>query len=165
MNDIALTEKSIKGMRSIALGLIPTTFINFGLIKAMEQYVGQISTEDKIIDFHDTTSFGKALPFTKVEQINIYRIYTELLNNLGKHSRYSCLTVSIENTKHFFLIQFKHDGFCIKTKEIEELSQTTGGLGLKSLKTRMLILNATIDYTEESGVPTINVNIPLENEL
>src|SRR5688572_18727833 len=41
--DFEIVNQAIKAIRSIAMDLIPTTFLNFGLLKALEQYIGQIA--------------------------------------------------------------------------------------------------------------------------
>lgn len=160
--DLGIVDQSIKGTRSIALDLIPTTFLNFGLLKAMEQYGKQLNKEGTLVELELNSALNKELPFSKNEQINIYRIYLEILNNLQKHAHFTCLRITIEITEAHFSVQFVHDGKGISNKEIEFLSMSSTGLGLKSLKSRSLILNATINYVDETNVPTIILTIPFK---
>lgn len=162
--DLEILEESNKGMKAIALDLVPTTFLNFGLLKALAQHAGQLNVDEKVVEYTDASNFEHGLPFSKTEQINIYRIYKEILNNLTKHAAYTCLTIELRRTNAEFIIQFYHDGFSITNEQIESISRVSSGLGLKSLKARLLILKAQINYFKKNGLPIIELIIPLKND-
>ncbi len=158
-----IVDQSIKRMRAIALDLIPTTFLNFGLIKALEEYAKQLNNSGRLVEIDIKTNIHGELPFSKPEQINIYRMCLEILNNLQKHADYTCLRITVENDETSFRFKFVHDGKAINNEEIELLGLSSAGLGLKSLKSRALILNATIDYSNETNVPSITITAPFNS--
>lgn len=158
----ALIEQTMAGIRAISLDLIPKTFLDFGLIKALEQYVSLLNVgETSVSQVVNETQYEFELPFSKNEQLTIYRLCLEILNNLIKHAAYSYLRISLETEKKQFLICFTHDGMGISNQEIEALTETSTGLGLKSLKSRLIFLNATINYYTELEISTIAVSIPI----
>jgi two-component system NarL family sensor kinase len=158
--DYKLIEQAIQGTRAITLDLIPTTFLNYGLIKAIEQRVELLNMSDLFVELDTKNLPNTEIPFRKSEQINIYRICMELINNLVKHSCFTFLRIKIQYNSELFLMQFEHDGKPITNEEIKHLSQTSQGLGLKSLNSRLLILKGSIDYSIEGEIPKIVLTIP-----
>lgn len=158
---ISLLNQTISGVRSIALNLVPRTLIDFGLISAIEQDA-MLSNTDKSrkIDVENATPFTKDTPFSKNDEVIIYRLCLEVLNNIIKHTQYKYLLVSFGCSGNFFVIEFTHDGKGVTNKEIEVLSKTANGLGLKSINSRLMILRATINYTMDSRDSLVKIHIP-----
>lgn len=156
--DSGLTDQSIKAIRAIALDLTPSIFLNFGLIKSIEHLVMQLNSKTRSIELENKTNFSSELHLPKNIQINIYRMFSEILNNLGKHADYSYLRITIANDDKNIMVNFRHDGLGISNEEIEHFTESSAGLGLKSLKSRSLILNAKLEYNKER--PSIDLTIP-----
>jgi signal transduction histidine kinase len=95
------------------------------------------------------------------QQLNIYRICLEILNNLYKHANYQYLKIIVERTGNNLQFEFTHNGMGITTKEIDKLAAGSQGLGLKSLMSRALLLNATINYEIDEGLASIKLQIPI----
>ncbi len=62
------------------------------------------------------------------------------------------------------VIEFTHNGKGISNAEIEALSESNTGLGLKSLKSRLLILKAEVNYYKDINNSTITLFIPISDE-
>lgn len=161
--DAAIINDSISGMRAIALGLMPPTFLNFGLLKALEQYVRQLLNKDTLIDFKIQDDLKTEFPFNKNEQITIYRICAEILNNLQKHAYFYSLNISVTNVGKNYIFQFAHDGKGVTNNQIEGHLVAGKGFGLNSLKSRAFVLNATIDYkiSESEKISVVTLIVPL----
>lgn len=150
-------------IREIAHDLIPKLFTSFGLIKSIEVFIRDMNTSgESVADFRNNTTFSGELPFTQNDQLIIYRISLEILNNLYKHSRYDYLTVSIEDVSDNFVLLFSHNGKGISNEEIMALRESGKGIGLKSLHSRALILNAKIDYFRDSDVSYVRLTVPIK---
>jgi two-component system, NarL family, sensor kinase len=152
-------------VREIAHGIIPKLFTSFGLAKSIEVVVKQMSHNQhtKAI-FSDNCTFAGELPFTLNKQLTIYRISLELLNNLHKHSNFNYLTVTLENTSETLNLVFAHNGKGITNSEITQLTLTGSGIGLKSLQSRALSLNAEINYSKDKEVSFVSLTIPFKHE-
>jgi two-component system NarL family sensor kinase len=162
--DLQFVEQSVENIRGISHNLIPQTLLNLGLIMALKEYVDQISdTAVSNVVFENATVYENNIPFTIPEQLEIYRICSELLMNLGKHSGYTNLKVTIENNNNNFEIVFTHNGKKITNEDIEKLSVEKKGLGLKSLKLITLILKATLNYTVENDLAFIILSVPISS--
>jgi signal transduction histidine kinase len=160
--EVDAIEQTVEGVRAIAHDLIPKMLFSFGLIKTLSYYIGQINElENSAADFENKTSFGDEIPFSKNDQRSIYTVCLELLNNLYKHAHYNYLKVTLECIDNVFVIEFMHDGKSITNEEIELLAESKIGLGLKSIQARLLILNGTIDYSRDTDISFIKLDIPI----
>lgn len=160
--DITTLEQTISDIRGISHDLVPTSLTMNGVINALEHLVKQADEIDQSqINFEDRTSYEGLIPFTMPEQHNIYRICLELLQNVRKYAHFKILHLIVENDDKFLKIEFIHDGKGINNEEIKILTESTNGLGLKSLKSRSSILNANIDYSYDSETAGVTLSIPV----
>lgn len=161
INARELINQGISGIKDVSQDIIPNTFLNFGLIKALELHISRLnSSSESDTELADNTDFGKEIPFSKNAQINIYRICLELLNNLNKHSHYTYLLVTIDDDISRLLVTLEHDGKGVSNEDIELFSRSSNGLGLRSLESRLLILNATVNYSIGVDTSKIILSIP-----
>ena len=150
-------------VRDIAHDLIPKLFNSFGLIKSIESVLSQMNSgKESAAEFQNNTVFSGDLPFSKSEQLIIYRICLEILNNLSKHSKYDYLKVTLEDMKKSFTIVFAHDGKGITNEEIAILREKDIGIGLKSLESRIIVLGAQLDYSVDGDVSFVKLVVPLK---
>ena len=158
--DIIALDESITDVRGISHDLIPMVLIRLGLIKALKDFMDQIhETEYSFANFVDKTDF-KTIPFSQIDQLSIYIICLEQINNLIKYSNYELLTVTVENKNDKLLLEFQHDGKGLTNEEALAYSQSAKGLGLSSISSRIILLNATIDRSKEDNWYYIHIEIP-----
>jgi len=156
-----LIEQVVSSLKSIAIDLIPKTLFNFGLIHALEQHALLLNAnEDCVIELENLSSFQNESPFSKKEEVTIYRMFLEVLSNLRKHAHFSYLLVTIENKDSSLLIEFTHNGVGVTNEQIEMYTKAATGLGLKSLQSRLMVLNALINYSKDFEASTIKLRIP-----
>lgn len=164
-NAVWLIDESINTLRSVAHNLVPRTLANFGVIKAMQQVVlsmdGDPDCRTQVID---NTGTNGQLPFAHPDQLNIYRVCLELLNNLRKHDKYSLLQITFQVENSHLIILFVHDGKGIHTSEIKQLELSGKGLGLQSISTRLALLNGVVNYQVDEFNASIQLTIPLKND-
>jgi signal transduction histidine kinase len=159
--DVLNLEQAIIEIRGVSHDLVPPSLAMNGVLKALEDYINY-SCESKTsqINFENRTAFGEVIPFQMSEQHNIYRICLELLQNLKKYSNFKKLHVVVENDVGNLRIEFIHDGIGVNNEDIERFTNTSKGLGLKSLKSRSQILNASIDYSFDNHTGGVLLTIP-----
>lgn len=132
----SLIEKAIKDLRSISRNLLPADFEAFGLISSIEKYLKSLN-EQQTVAF-TFINFGERRPLKHETELNIYRIVTELSNNVMKHSRAKNATVQlIYHTNHLF-VSVEDDGKGL------EISQNNLGIGLKNVISRIEYLQAKV---------------------
>lgn len=161
-NDVEAIEKIKKEIRNISHDLVPGAILSLGLFGALEYYVNKLATSLTQVDFINQTSREQNAFFTLTDATHIYRMCLEILNNLKKHSGFKYLRVTIEIENSFLNIDFMHDGEAISNATIAELTESSIGLGLKSIQARALILNANINYSADAHVASVNLIIPIK---
>ena len=165
ITDEKMLDKAIEGIRTTCLDLIPSFLLEYGLIKSLEGHIRNVQQlEGMSADFENNTLQNELDVFNKQVQLNIYRVCLEILNNQFKHSKCSILKMKTESIDSALVITFAHNGIGVTNEEMEIHTETSKGLGLKSLKARALILNAKIDYIKEINMSLIKLSIPYKHD-
>ncbi len=163
--DQQILDQAINGIRTTCLDLIPTYLLEYGLVKSLGSYVVTIRNNNEInAEFENKNEIENTDYFNKQAQLNIYRICLEILHNIFKHASCTILKLSINTHNNQFIIDVSHNGKGVSNEEIDTFTTCSNGLGLKSLKARILILNATINYNNSSDISTIKLRIPYQND-
>src|SRR6476620_12137988 len=133
-----IIDDTIQLIRNISHSLMPPTLKNFGLESAVNDLFQKISGSGSMnasSRFHDYRERLK----TENELI-IFRIIQELINNILKHSNASFihLTQNVHGDK--FYVRVHHDGRGIVQSDFEKLTKSNIGLGLKNISSRMRVV-------------------------
>jgi len=159
--EIGSIEKIREAITACATKLVPAFLLNNGLPTMIEDHMRHINHAGKLkarcnilLNEDISTILGKQ------EELNIYRICLELINNLLKHALPTAVTITISNVNGGLFLQIDHDGKKISTEEVEILMLKGSGLGLNSIKARCLILNAAIHYSDNLDGPAITLLVP-----
>lgn len=159
--DLNTVIQAKENLRNISHDLIPPNVLSYGFIKALSYHMNTIrDLSDSKADFENRTQFGEIIPFTKTDELNIFRICLEILNNLMKHSKYKYLKVTIDRDGEVLVIDFMHDGIGITNNEVYLLRESAKGVGLNSIFSRAMLVNGKIDYSVEQGTASVNFQIP-----
>ncbi len=152
-------------VREISHDMVPKLFTTFGLLKSVESVVKKINDSEGLTAiFANKANYADLIPFSSGEQLIIYEMTLEILNNLVKHSNFTLLTVSLLDMNQNFTLEFVHNGKQITNAEIERLTESGRGIGLKSLRSNALLLNAILEYSFELEVSYIKLAVPFKNE-
>ncbi len=124
--DINRFKKDIEGieqigitLRGISHDLIPPYLLSFGLISAIQDFIEQVDGVFRgKANFENKTKFKKHIPMELADQLNVYRISLELLNNINKHTKYKYLTFVVEDYNDGLLFEIQHDGIGASTSNI-----------------------------------------------
>ncbi len=135
-------DNSIKELRQIAQNMMPESLLKLGLNAALEDLCLRYTSSKIAIEFH---SLGIENSISESQQIAIYRIVQELINNALKHANASSILVSCtQNNKRFF-ITVEDNGKGFDTKK----ENATINMGLKNIKNRVEFLNGKLEIDSE----------------
>ncbi len=163
--DSELLDKAIEGIRTTCFDLVPSFLLQFGLLKSLEEYIRNVQQIDGIsAEFDNKVPAEDLENFNKQQQLNMYRVCLEILNNLFKHSQCTLLKMTANTHNKVLTIEFIHNGIGVNNEEMDRFTENSKGLGLKSLKARALILNAKIDYKKNINSAAIKLSVPYSNE-
>ena len=94
--------------------------------------------------------YGKKLSqLTKTNQLHVFRIVQELINNSLRHGKANELVIYMEQNTTGFILRYQDNGIGFTVKEVKEKP----GIGLQNIKTRVKILNGElkVESTPNSG--------------
>jgi signal transduction histidine kinase len=138
----------ITQVRRISRDLMPPSIEKLGLSFALEEMVTWINKSDQIqVDF---TKRGEPFRFEIKQELAVFRIIQELVNNALKHSEATQISIKIRFTKKYMAVSVSDNGVGF---EIEKLEST--GLGLKNLESRSELMGAGYKLISSPGKGTL----------
>lgn len=157
-----ILDDAILLIRNISHSLMPPTLKNFGLESASTDLFQKINGSGSLnasARFHD---YRERL---KVEQeLLIFRIIQELINNVIKHSNAGFIHLTQNATPTHLYIRLHHDGKGIVQAEFDKLNQVSQGLGLKNIASRIKVLNGRIFFELDNSHTYYKVTLEVPKE-
>jgi signal transduction histidine kinase len=141
---MGLLDDSIQNIRGIARDLMPPTLVKLGFEKGIIELCRQINSSGAITVQH-VFNFGNVRMPAKSE-LQLYRIIHEVINNIIKHSQATAITISARSDEHEMAVDISHDGIGISSEMVAQLTEAEKGIGLKSIQSRVQLINASIQY-------------------
>jgi len=155
-----LLNEVIQQVRGISHNLHSNILKEFGLNEAIRHFVNKI-TQGTIIS--STTNLDdKYQTVNADDDISMYRIIQELMNNILKYANASEFLISSTlegNDLHLVLF---HNGEGLTQEQFEELRYRKEGLGLKNIQNRIILLKGTIHFTSGDEGYRINLHVPVK---
>jgi len=155
----SILNEALKSTKEISNNLTPHVLTNFGLEKAIHNFINQIDRNYLLqISF---TSNIQNLRFNQNLEISLYRIVCELINNTIKHASASSAGLDIRMSHHEIRMVYTDDGIGFDAKKtLEEAS----GIGFSSMFSRIDSFKGKIDIqsAHNEGV-VIAITIPVED--
>ena len=154
----AAASEAIDEVKEIAYNLRPVLLDRLGLTKALEAMLQKVAAANQLdltfeIDNVDQT-------FSKVNEINFYRIVQECLNNIVKHAAASAASVKVKCEPHAVEIAVRDNGRGFDM----ELARQGRGFGLLGLSERARMIGGELVM---KSVPmqgtTVRVRVDLGN--
>lgn len=154
-----LLDDGIQKVRGISHNLHSSILKEFGLNEALQHFINavtrgtlmQVSLE---LDPTYTTQNTE-------NDISIYRLVQELVQNILKHSAATELrlrTVYENNQLQLFLF---HNGTGLTQERFEALRYNREGLGLKNIQNRIILLHGVIHFTKEPDGYNTFIELPV----
>lgn len=158
-----IIDDTIQLIRNISHSLMPPTLKNFGLESAVNDLFQKISGSGSInasCRFHDYRERLKA-----EQELIIFRVIQELVNNILKHSNASFIHVTQNTNGDKFFVRLHHDGKGITQADFEKLNKSSGGLGLKNIQSRLKVLQGSIYFEKDLSQTYYKVTIELNKDM
>ena len=163
LNEIhEMTVTIVKETRRVCAELLPNILDDFGLKSAIKELSKTVRENTKIeVVLHDEIEEGV---MTKQQEVIIYRVLQEAINNVMKHAQASRMEISTETDAENIYIEVKDNGkgFRVKIDEVYN-GQGSGihGLGLLNMKERTEMLGGKFHVASIPGKgSTISFIIP-----
>jgi signal transduction histidine kinase len=139
-----IIDDAILLIRNISHSLMPPTLKNFGLESASTDLFQKISGSGMI---NASARFHDYKDRLNVEQeLLVFRIVQELVNNILKHSSAGFIHLTQNVSGNNLYLRIHHDGKGINQEQYDKLNESTQGLGLKNIASRIKVLNGRIFF-------------------
>lgn len=147
--------KTINELRSISRSLDKEWLRQFNFIE-------NLTTEVNRINALQTLHIGLATPenilLPAEEQLILFRIVQEALQNAVKHSQAEHILIDISHSVSSLVVKITDNG-----RGFKEESLNSTGLGLKNMKQRTQLLGGTIEWTASPGDgSTVILKLPVK---
>ncbi|MBN2441239.1 MAG: PAS domain S-box protein [Spirochaetales bacterium] len=138
-------------IRRFVHDLRPPTLEYLGLIPALRELVHEARDQSTIeINLSFTTT---QFPFTREQELLIYRIIQEALSNIRKHSHATKADISLLAKGKEIMVEVKDDGQGFEIIN-GPMFLEKGKLGLMGMKERSHLLGGTLDISSKPGKGT-----------
>jgi signal transduction histidine kinase len=157
-----ILDDTIQLIRNISHSLMPPTLKNFGLESAVNDLFQKISGSGAInasSRFHDYKERLKA-----DQELIIFRVVQELVNNILKHSSASFIHLTQNNQGENCYIRIHHDGRGLVQSDFEKLNKSKTGLGLKNISSRLRVLHGKINFEKDISQTYYKITIEVPRE-
>ncbi|MGB7393469.1 MAG: sensor histidine kinase, partial [Pricia sp.] len=152
-------DDSLSELRSIARNMMPETLVKFGLEAALKDYCSSMNGSDTKVTLQ---FYGSDRGIDLNQQVTMYRVIHELINNAIKHAKASEVLVQYMREGNQVDITVEDNGVGFKNEAIEDKSP---GMGLSNLRTRVAYLKGDLDFqSHENEGTTVNVHLTVDHD-
>lgn len=134
---LEITSTTLESSRKIAHDLMPPILDKFGLKVALEELFDEFSANTKLEIEHNIENLTK---LSRTNQLHIFRIIQELMNNSIRHGKANELAIYMEESATGFKIRYQDNGVGFNVSEIDKKS----GIGIQNINSRVKILNGIL---------------------
>lgn len=153
LNEISITNKAVEDLRQISYNLMPTMFLQRGLLIALEEFININKIGSKVDFIH----LGTEKRLDLDTELNIFRIIKELLNNAIKHAKASTIELQMIYYEAFIYVSVEDNG-----SGFEEKHADMKGNGLKNINLRVNYLHGKLSLESSPKGTSVLIEIPYE---
>lgn len=156
-----MLDDTISSVRQISRDLMPSTLEKFGLAQALRELCEK--TQDTSFIQLNFNEEGTVPMMQKSEELMIFRVVQELVNNAIKHAQASQINVMIGLNDSFYVsVEDNGIGFNI---EAQRNDRSIGkGLGLYSIENRANQLGGNLAFAQRDKGSKITLTFPVRHE-
>jgi len=154
-----LMDEAIVRIRGMSHNLHSSILQEFGLFEAVRHFIQKIMDEHlaeatTALECHYSASL-------KENEISIYRMVQELVNNLIKHAKPKKIHVSCVNTDNSLVLTIFHNGKGLTQEQFEELKFQKNSMGFKLIQNRLILLKGKLIFSSRPDGYFIDIYLPI----
>jgi signal transduction histidine kinase len=159
--DLHILETALEDIKSAIHDVLPTFLLDFGLLTTLEKEFAENCKYHSVKgEFVTPNDIPEKTFEDKNKLLNAYRLVNAVLDNVFQHTGCTICKLDIGTDSEKIIICFEHDGIGISNEDAIEYSMMENKIGLKSIRVREKMLEATVTY--HKGEPsTIKIEIPV----
>lgn len=155
---LQMLDESIKEVRDLSHSMMPPSMLNKTLKQAIVEFTDRMNSEKSIAIRTEWVNTSQ-LELDETTTLMLYRSVQEIMSNIFKHAQATSIHIEMINHDSEITLMIYDDGVGF---DMEALSQTSKGLGLKNIRSRIAYIGGTlqIDTSPGNGVTYI-IELPL----
>jgi two-component system, NarL family, sensor kinase len=138
-NSSAVLDQMYSELKVICFNLMPETLIKQGVVDAIREFASRINRTGKV--YIDVDAFGMDNRLTDIQEISIYRITQEWVNNVLKYSDAEKMTISITKDDHEVTLLIEDNGYGFD----ENLLKQGKGNGWRNMNSRANLIKGVLE--------------------
>lgn len=154
INEIEVANKAVDDLRLISHNLTPPFFLQKGLLGALQDFLVMNKVSEKV-EFLFT---GQERRLDWEQELSIFRIAKELLNNAIKHSNATKIEFQLIYFEEFLYMSVEDNG-----QGILKNQEKSKGIGLKNINLRVNYLKGNLSQESSQRGTLIAIEIPYES--
>lgn len=152
---LALVEESCKEVRVLSHKMMPNFLLKSGIASDIRSFIEKIDEQKLKIHF-ESIGFKDQLEFN--EEVILYRVIQELINNVIKHANANELGLILEKNSSQISVILTDNGVGFNYEE----GKAKDGLGLKNILIRVAYLKGNIQFSPNIPNGTkVQITIPI----
>jgi signal transduction histidine kinase len=153
LNEIADTAgQAVEEVRTIARALRPYQLDSLGLTRALQGLIRQVGETNGFEIKSRIEPLDGCL--NQTAEISLYRIVQESLNNVVKHAKATCVSVSADLTDTHVRLTVQDNGQGFSPSASRSAKADTAGFGLRGIEERVRLLNGQFALRSQPGSGT-----------
>jgi two-component system, NarL family, sensor kinase len=157
-NDSQFIDSIIENVRDVSHDLSPQQVVKFGLSKAVETFTSNINGIECMV----VSELDEEKRVTKAISRNLYCIMLELINNTIKHDTATWLEIEFFEEDSSIKVRMNHDGKGMTNERFDSYELNSKGLGLSSIKSRLVQLNGSINFSTINEMANTEIVVPFD---
>jgi signal transduction histidine kinase len=154
MDALHLIGNAKEDLSRITENKLPIEFIEKGLVQSLMELTTQLNQSQKVA--FRFAQIGILHKLLIKDEIQLYRISTELINNILKHAQATQAEICLEQQSNYLILRIEDNGKGIDTIKIKEGG---GGIGFKNLYARAHEIGAEVVLDSNSKGTLISLKI------
>lgn len=140
---ISQIDNAIVEMRRVAHNMMPEALLKFGLDETLKSYCDSVSQSSELAVSYQ--SFGMEVRLEQTNEIVLYRIVQELLNNTIKHAKATKSNIQLTRNENLISLTVEDNGKGFDVNDVKK-----NGIGLSNINHRVEYLNGKIDVQSDN---------------
>ncbi|MEL6811066.1 MAG: tetratricopeptide repeat protein [Bacteroidota bacterium] len=149
-----LIDEACIEVRRISHNMMPHALSISGLEGAVQDITERLNDQG----FEATFESSNLRKIESTKEVMVYRLIQEIVSNIRKHAQAQRIFIQMFGHKNEMNLIIEDDGRGFDIKK----ARANGGLGLKSINSRVAFLDGSIDWDSQIGAGTsVNIAIPV----
>jgi signal transduction histidine kinase len=149
----------VKELRGIVTDLYPPALSELGLLGALQENVEYFRRETGVASRVLSTTLPQQL--SPVQEMVIYRVVQEALNNVRKHAQATDAEISLDANAGEITVQIRDNGKGFDVAGMRGTRQQSGRVGLLTMRSRAQMLGGNLKIEARAGGgTTVTLTIP-----